>query len=56
MATATFDKRIVIDQKDADFLVSELDKAPVGPPKTEKNSRIENEKEVDKWLSNFEKQ
>ena len=55
MATATFDKRIVIDQKDADFLVRELEKQPVGPPKIGQNFKAENEKEVDVWLSNFEK-
>jgi len=53
MATATFDKRIVIDQKDADFLVCELEKQPIGPPKTGQGFKTENDKEVDKWLSNF---
>jgi hypothetical protein len=56
MATATFDKRIVIDQKDAEFLVTELDKTPIGPPMIELSFMTENEKEVDKWLSNFGKQ
>lgn len=55
MATATFDKRIIIDKKDAKVLMRELKKAPVGPPDIEGNFKIENEKEVDKWLSNFEK-
>ena len=55
MATATFDKRIIINQNDADFLVQELEKRPVGPPKIRQDFKAENEKEVDIWLSNFEK-
>jgi hypothetical protein len=56
MATETFDKRIVIDQKDAEFLATELEKTPVGPPVIEQSFMAKNEKEVDKWLSNFGKQ
>ena len=55
MATATFDKRIIIDQKDAEFLERELEKTPIGPPKTSENFIAENEKEVKKWLSGFGK-
>ena len=55
MATATFDKRIIIDQKDADFLVRELEKQPIGPPMIGQDFKTENDKEVDVWLSNFAK-
>ena len=53
MATATFDKRIIIDQNDADFLVRELEKPPVGPPRIDASLKSENDKEVDKWLSSY---
>ena len=55
MATATFEKRIIIDQKDADFLVRELEKTPVGPLDENQNFITENERETAIWLSGFEK-
>ena len=54
MPTATFDKRIVIDQKDAGFLVAELEQAPVGPPKIETSFKIVNEREEMSFM-NFAK-
>lgn len=55
MATATFDKRIIIGQKEADIIVSELEKTPIGPPKTEQDFIVDNEREVEKWLSSYAK-
>jgi hypothetical protein len=53
MATATFDKRIIIDKNDAKILVNELERVPVGPPAIEQDFMTVNEKEVDIWLSSF---
>ena len=52
MATATFDKRIIIKQKEAEFLAHELDKKPIGAPKLSDNFIKENERKVIAWLSN----
>lgn len=55
MATATFDKRIIIGQSEADFLVRELEKTPIGPPSAGQGLKHENEKEVEEWLSHYAK-
>ena len=54
MATASFDKRIVINQQEAELLASELEKKPVGPPEMSEDFIQNNEKEVNAWLSSFE--
>ena len=54
MATASFDKRIVINQKEAEFLASELEKKPLGPPDMPEDFIQNNEKDVNVWLSSFE--
>ena len=55
MATASFDKRIVVNQKEAELLSRELKKKPIGPPEMSEEFIRNNEKEASEWLSRFEK-
>ncbi|MCL2019883.1 MAG: hypothetical protein FWG70_09020 [Oscillospiraceae bacterium] len=56
MATSTFHKNIVIDDKAADRLIEILNKPAPPMPKFPENYWAENERKVKEWLSRSKKQ
>jgi uncharacterized protein (DUF1778 family) len=55
MATATFDRDIVLDQEAAERLAKALNEPATPRPDLGEDWWYKNDKEVDEWLSRFKK-